>query len=85
MTPEDIEQSVTHVSSHIDSILKKHIEDEDAKFYRLEKQLSELTKTMNAFVEAWQQAKGVITFVKWLASIAGGLTAFVIFLKDHWK
>lgn len=85
MTPEDIEQSVTHVSRHIDSILKKHIEDEDAKFYRLEKQLSELTKTMNAFVEAWQQAKGVITFVKWLASIAGGLTAFVIFLKDHWK
>ena len=85
MTPEDIEQSVTHVSRHIDSILKKHIEDEDAKFYRLEKQLSELTKTMNAFVEAWQQAKGVITFVKWLASIAGGLTAFVLFLKDHWK
>lgn len=69
----------------VEDILKAHIENEDAKFDRLEAQLSEITKTMNAFVEAWQQAKGVITFVKWLASIAGGLTAFVLFIKDHWK
>lgn len=79
---EDLEYKVR---TAVEDILKAHIEDEDAKFTRLEQQLENLTKTMNAFVEAWQQAKGVITFVKWLASIAGGLTAFILFIKDHWK
>jgi len=47
--------------------------------------IKELRNEMTAFTEAWQQAKGVVTFVKWVVSIAGGVTAFLLFIRDHIK
>ena len=42
MTPEDIEQSVTHVRRHIDAVLEKHMEDEDRRFIELQQELKEM-------------------------------------------
>ena len=73
------------IKKEIEVILQEHIEDENRKFSELKEDMRLLRVDMKAFTDAWQQARGVITFVKWMVSIAGGLTAFLLFLKDHWK
>jgi hypothetical protein len=73
------------VKREVDEILQTHITEENLKFSEIQEDIRQLRKDMTAFTEAWQQAKGVVTFVKWLVSIAGGVTAFLLFMKDHWK
>lgn len=69
----------------IDPFLQAHIEKEEEQLKELREDIKSLQADMTAFTEAWQQAKGVIQFVKWLAGISGGLVAFVLFIKDHIK
>ena len=73
------------IKKEMEDILATHIQEENQKFEQLFEDMRELRKEMAAFTEAWQQAKGVVTFVKWLVSIAGGVTAFILFIKDHIK
>jgi len=73
------------IRKELDEILALHIQEENAKFERLFADIKELRREMTAFTEAWQQAKGVVTFVKWVVSIAGGVTAFLFFIRDHIK
>ena len=73
------------IKKEIDDLLSNHIMEENQKFEQLFKDIAELKKEMAAFTEAWQQARGVITFIKWMVSIAGGVTAFLLFIKDHLK
>lgn len=73
------------IKRHIDTILELHMQEEDRRFDELLLDIRELKTQMQAFTEAWQQAKGVVTFVKWIISIAGGVTAFFLFIKDHIK
>ena len=79
---EDTKQELV---AHLESIIARHELDETAKFEELKTDIQNLRHDMAVFVEAWQQAKGVIYAVKWLASIAGGLTALILFFKDHVK
>ena len=85
MTPEDVEQSVAHVRRHIDDILEKHMEDEDRRFIELQQELKEMKNDLRILTEAWQQAKGVVSFMKWIAGIGGSIGAWFLFFKDHWK
>ena len=73
------------IKKEIDEILALHIQEENLKFEQLFADIKELRREMTAFTEAWQQAKGVVTFVKWVVSIAGGVTAFLLFMRDHIK
>jgi len=73
------------IRKELDDLLSKHIEEENLKFEQLFTDIKELRKEMTAFTEAWQQAKGVVTFVKWVVSIAGGITALLLFIRDHIK
>jgi len=73
------------IRKELDEILSAHIQEENAKFEQLFADIKELRREMTAFTEAWQQAKGVVTFVKWVVSIAGGVTAFLLFIRDHIK
>ena len=73
------------IRKELDEILALHIQEENLKFEQLFADIKELRKEMTAFTEAWQQAKGVVTFVKWVVSIAGGVTAFLLFIRDHIK
>lgn len=69
----------------IDILLSNHIQEEKVKFDQLFSDIQELRREMSAFTEAWQQARGVVTFIKWVISIAGGVTAFLLFIRDHIK
>lgn len=73
------------IKKKMEEILDAHIQEENLKFEQLFADIKELRKEMTAFTEAWQQAKGVVTFVKWVVSIAGGVTAFLLFIRDHIK
>jgi hypothetical protein len=69
----------------IDPFLQAHIEKEEGQLRELREDIKNLQLEMTAFTEAWQQAKGVVQFVKWLVGISSGLAAFVLFIKDHIK
>jgi len=73
------------IKRHIDDILTQHMQDEDARFDGLLSEIKELKQDIKDLTAAWQQAKGVISFIKWILGIAGGLTVFFTFMKDHWK
>lgn len=47
-------------------------EDTDKKFEELKDDIREIKAELKLFTDAWQQARGVITFIKWLTGIAGG-------------
>jgi hypothetical protein len=73
------------IKKEMDEILALHIQEENLKFEQLFTDIKELRREMAAFTEAWQQARGVVTFIKWMVSIAGGITAFLLFIRDHIK
>ena len=73
------------IKREMEDLLATHIQEENLKFEQLFADIKELRREMTAFTEAWQQAKGVVTFVKWIVSIAGGITAFLLFIRDHIK
>lgn len=68
-----------------DPLLLLHIEKEEMQFAELRADIKQLQVDMTAFTEAWQQAKGVVTFVKWIMGISGGIVALLLFIKDHVK
>jgi len=77
---------------NLDDAVSSHITEEkirDAQMADKIKELSDkvdiLTKNVELLLSMWQQAKGVVSFIKWLAVIAGGLTTFLVYMKDHWK
>ena len=85
MTPEDVEQSVAHVRLHIDDILERHMEEEDRKFIEMQQELREMRNDLRILTEAWQQAKGVVSFMKWVAGIGGSIGAWLLIFKGTWK
>lgn len=68
-----------------DMVLKQHTEDEIKRYEDLKNDIKELQTSVQALTDAWQQAKGVVSFIKWILGISGGLTVFFTFMKDHWK
>lgn len=80
-----MEEIKPEIRRHIEIKLEEHMLEEDRRFEELRLDIKELRLQMQAFTEAWQQAKGVVTFIKWIISIAGGVTAFFLFVKDHVK
>ena len=73
------------VRRHIDDVLEAHMMEEDRRFNSLQQDIKELRADIKALTEAWQQARGVVSFMKWVAGIGGGVLAWVVFFKDHWK
>jgi hypothetical protein len=69
----------------IDPYLQEHIQREEEQLKELREDIKQLQLDMTAFTDAWQQAKGVVQFVKWIVGISSGLVAFVLFIKDHIK
>ena len=79
------DETKLEVLRHIDSVLEFHMQEEDRRFDELLEDMKELKTEMKAFTDAWQQARGVFTFIKWMAGIAGGVATFFLFVKDHWR
>lgn len=73
------------VRRHIDDILERHMEEEDRRFGELQQEIKEMRQDIKDLTSAWQQAKGVVSFMKWIAGIGGSIGAWFLFFKDHWK
>ena len=73
------------IRKELDDALSIHIQEENAKFEQLFNELQELRRELNLLSQAWQQAKGVVSFMKWIAGIGGSIGAWFLFFKDHWK
>ena len=79
---EDIQFEVRR---HIDDVLEAHIIKEDRRFNDLQLEIKELRRDIKDLTMAWQQARGVVSFMKWIAGIGGSVGAWFIFFKDHVK
>lgn len=42
------------------------------KIAHLEEKVDKLSENIQGLIEAWQTAKGISSFVKWVGSLAGG-------------
>ena len=73
------------VRRHIDDVLERHMEEEDRRFGELKQEIKEMRQDIKDLTSAWQQAKGVVSFMKWIAGIGGSIGAWFLFFKDHWK
>jgi len=65
--------------------LQQHTDEELIRYDDLKKEIKELREDVRDLIYAWNQAKGVLTFVKWLLGVAGSISVFIIFIKDHFK
>lgn len=79
---EDIQFEVRR---HIDDVLEAHMVEEDSRFNSLQQEIKDMRQDIKALTEAWNQAKGVVSFMKWLAGIGGSIVAWFLFFKDHLK
>lgn len=68
--------------------LQLHMALEERRLSQIENDIQDLSTQLEAIktsvadlVNAWRTANGVVSFVKWLASIATAIAALVIFVK----
>ena len=73
------------VRRHMDEILEKHMEEENHRFAELQKEVQDMRQDIKDLTAAWQQARGIVSFMKWVAGIGGSIGAWFIFVKDHVK
>lgn len=72
--------------------LEQHIELDEVIHADISKQLNALQVQVNTLstdlktlLGLFEQARGVVTFIKWLVALGGALGATVLFIKDHVK
>lgn len=51
------------------------------KIERVSDKIEELNNTIKGLVSVWEQARGILTFVKWLVGISGSVVAVIAFFK----
>lgn len=73
------------VRRHMDDVLESHMMEEDRRFAELQQEIKEMRQDIKDPTMAWQQAKGVVSFMKWIAGIGGSIGAWFLFFKDHWR
>ena len=73
---------------YIHEAFTSHIEEDiirDAEItYKIERvsdKIEELNNTIKGLVSVWEQARGILTFVKWLVGISGSVVAVIAFFK----
>ena len=76
----------------LSKFLEEHVDEErvrdalmSAKIDEMSVQINTLTVQVETLITSWNQARGVLSFVKWVVGISGSLAAFILFIKDHFK
>ena len=76
----------------LSNFLEEHVDEERvrdavmaAKIEEMSNQIKTLTDQVELLVNTWNQARGVLSFVKWFVGISGSLTAMILFFKEHIK
>lgn len=72
--------------------MEQHIELDEVIHAEISKQLdalqvqiNDLASDLKTLLALFEQARGVITFVKWLVALGSALGATILFIKDHVK
>jgi len=72
--------------------MEQHIELDEVIHAEISKQLNdlrlqvnELSSDVRSLLSLFEQARGVVTFVKWLVALGSALGATILFIKDHVK
>lgn len=65
--------------------LEQHTAEEIERYEELRRDIRELKATVESLVNIWNQARGAISVIKWIAGISGSIGAFILFIKDHVK
>ena len=74
----------TEMEQHIE--LDEVIHAEISKqLLALQKQVNDLSTDLRSLLALFEQARGVVTFVKWLVALGSALGATILFIKDHVK
>lgn len=66
-------------------MLEDHTKADIERYDDLKKDIADLKIAVESLIATWNQAKGVLSFLKWIVGGLGGLTAFILFIKDHFK
>lgn len=76
----------------LSKFLEEHMDEErvryalmSTKIDEMSVQINTLTVQVETLITSWNQARGVLSFVKWFVGISGSITAFLLFIKDHVK
>ena len=76
----------------LSKFLEEHVDEErvrdaliSAKMDEMAEQIKTLSTQVEMLVNSWNQARGVLSFVKWFVGISSSITAFLLFIKDHVK
>lgn len=64
-----------------ETLLETHTREEIQRYEELKTKLETLSDSIEGLNNAWQQALGIIGFIKWFSAIAGGLTALLLYIK----
>ena len=82
----ELERRLCNIESDLSSMSDSYTESEiatAAKIETLSIKVDELTDMIKGLVAVWEQARGMITLVKWLSAIAGSLASVYIFFKGR--
>lgn len=75
---QDIQQII---SQAIDA----HSREESEKYQALKEDIHDLKSAVNDLLTMWNQAKGVLSFIKWVVGACASIGVIFAFLRDHLK
>ncbi len=65
----------------VTKMIEDHAAVEMERYKHLEEKISSIQKDMTTMLETWNQAKGVLFFLKWIVGVGGSIVAFIAYLK----
>jgi len=65
----------------VTKMIEDHAAFEMERYKHLEEKISSIQKDMTTMLETWNQAKGVLFFLKWIVGVGGSIVAFIAYLK----
>ena len=80
---QELSKCRSGVKDEIKDWLDAHEKMEFDKHDHIDESLKALTRSVHALTEAFAQGKGAVTVMKWLALLATGAWAMLVWAKDH--
>lgn len=59
--------------------------DVQKELEEVKKEVAELRGDVRELLNLWQQSRGILNFLKFVAYAAGALTGFIVFIKPYLK
>jgi hypothetical protein len=65
----------------VTKMIEDHAVIEIERYKHLEEKITSIQKDMTTMLETWNQAKGVLFFLKWIVGVGGSIVAFIAYFK----